>query len=118
MKVYQNKTIISICRFFGSKTIEYLNLFSFCIIYNTIKPDAETINHEQIHSAQMRELLFLGFYLMYVYFWIKDFIKYRSSSHAYYVIPFECEAYESEYNKNYLKTRKHFAWIKFVGWYA
>ena len=63
------------------------------------------INHEKIHGKQQLELLIIFFYLIYVVEWI--FKKYRN-------ISFEREAYINEKNLDYLKSRKHFAWLKLM----
>ena len=57
------------------------------------------LNHENIHGAQQKELLLIGFYLVYLIEWI--FKGYRKVS-------FEVEAYQNEGNDNYLKSRKLF----------
>ena len=66
-----------------------------------------TVKHENIHTAQMRELLFLPFYIIYVLEWfIQLFIHPKS---AYRSISFEREAYANQTDINYLTNRKHFA---------
>lgn len=60
-----------------------------------------TINHELIHFEQQKELLFIGFYLLYLYYWIKK--GYRGN-------PFEKEAYAKAASGNYLIYREKFAW--------
>lgn len=70
-----------------------------------------TINHESIHTAQQKELLFVGFYLLYLLEWIYRLIFHTKT--AYRGISFEREAYENEKNLDYLKTRKHYSmWRK------
>lgn len=67
----------------------------------------QSINHEKIHTAQMRELWYVGFYVLYLLEWI-----YRLAFHtrtAYRGISFEVEAYEHQYDYDYLKSRKRFA---------
>lgn len=66
-------------------------------------------NHERIHAAQQKELLLVGFYIIYLYEWIRNLIRYKDSAKAYRMISFEAEAYLNEYDLNYLKRRKHFA---------
>lgn len=58
------------------------------------------INHEKIHSAQGRELLWIGFYLIYFFEWlVRLFINGKDK--AYEMISFEREAYENERNLDY-----------------
>lgn len=74
------------------------------------------INHELIHTAQMKELLYIGFYIWYFVEWIiQVFINIKDIKplkKAYYQIKFEKEAYIYQYDKDYLKTRKHYNWLK------
>lgn len=64
-------------------------------------------NHEAIHTAQMKELLYVFFYVIYFLEWLYRLIFHTKT--AYMGISFEREAYENEANPNYLDTRKHFA---------
>lgn len=74
-----------------------------------------TINHELIHTAQMQELLYIGFYLWYFVEWIIKLIYYRNWDKAYRNIGFEKEAYQHDreyYLDNcYLKRRRHYQWL-------
>lgn len=64
-------------------------------------------NHEAIHTAQMKELLYVFFYVIYFLEWLYRLIFHTKT--AYMGISFEREAYDNEANLNYLDTRKHFA---------
>lgn len=69
------------------------------------------INHEAIHTAQMRELLYIGFYICYFAEWAAELLKFGKNS--YDNNSFEEEAYAHEKDFDYLKTRKRFAqWRK------
>lgn len=72
------------------------------------------LNHEAIHTAQMRELLYAGFYLLYALEWLWRvlFTRDRFTHAAYRSISFEREAYANEENLHYLNTRKHFTNFK------
>lgn len=70
------------------------------------------INHEKIHTAQQRELLFVPFYLLYLIEWLVRLVIYRDSKKAYYNISFEREAYRHGDDLSYLKRRRHYAWLK------
>lgn len=65
------------------------------------------LTHEAIHTAQQRELLYIGFYLLYLLEWIWQIII--PPKGAYRWISFEREAYANERNFNYLNGRKRFA---------
>jgi hypothetical protein len=73
-----------------------------------------TYNHEKIHLVQQRELWVVGFYILYVWYWLKAVAIGKTGRDAYYAIPFEKEAYENEKNLKYLKTRKPHAWKGFI----
>lgn len=81
---------------------------SFCgIIFarTSSKPlSKETINHENTHLEQQKELLFIGFFIIYL---IEFLFK------GYYGISFERESYINQNNLNYLKTRKHYSSFKY-----
>lgn len=70
------------------------------------------INHESIHIAQQGELLVIPFYILYVTEWIVKLLFHGKK--AYYNISFEREAFTNEYDKNYLQTRKPYAWFKYI----
>jgi len=70
-----------------------------------------TLNHEKIHIRQQAEMLVIGFYIAYAYYWLRARLYYHLDNHtAYMAIPFEIEAYDMEENFDYLKSRKWFAW--------
>ena len=68
-----------------------------------------TINHEAIHTAQMREMLYIFFYLWYAMEWL---VRLFGKGNAYRNIAFEKEAYAHEQDKYYLKRRRPYAWLK------
>lgn len=70
--------------------------------------NAAELNHERIHTAQMVELGFVGFYLWYVVEWLWLFMRYRNWLKAYFGIRFEREAYRHQGDMGYLKRRKHY----------
>tara|TARA_A100001515_G_scaffold80527_1_gene63864 strand:+ start:162 stop:491 length:330 start_codon:yes stop_codon:yes gene_type:complete len=72
------------------------------------------INHERIHLKQQRELWVIGFYLLYVLFWLINLVRYRDTATAYYELPFEREARVNESDWVYLLNRKRFAWTKYL----
>ena len=65
----------------------------------------EILNHEKIHFAQQKELYIIIFFIMYLYWWIRF---------GYKNIPFEKEAYGNQKNLEYLKTRKKYAYKKYM----
>lgn len=83
-----------------------VSVFIFIIFKDEeTKNDPEVLNHERIHLWQQFEMLFLFQWLAYLYFkWTRG---YRNN-------PFEEEAHTNDKNLSYLKTRKFWAWTKYV----
>ena len=91
-----------------------INLFGVVFARKEHNPLSDrTINHEKIHTAQMREMLFIFFYIWYTIEWIVRFIKTGHSNLAYLTISFEKEAHQHMHEKEYLNRRKLFSWIKY-----
>lgn len=103
MKIIRNNII----PFPGYKA---MNLFGVLFVRSNAKINDTTINHERIHTAQMRELLYIFFYLFYVIEWIIRL----PFGNAYRNISFEIEAYNNQYNLNYLKSRRRFNFLKYI----
>lgn len=92
-----------------------INLFGILFVRNGVRIDDYLINHELIHTRQIRELLYVGFYIVYMLMWFALLFRYRFNIHlAYLHIPFEKEAYANQYNLQYLNVRKPFNWRKYL----
>lgn len=90
-----------------------INLFGFVFARSEKKPLKEqTINHEAIHTAQMRELLYIGFYLWYVVEWLVKLFIYGKE--AYRNVSFEREAYTYDAYEGYLTIRRPYKWIQLI----
>ena len=72
------------------------------------------INHEMIHTAQMKEIGYVLFYVWYLVEWLIKLVKLGDSNKAYRAISFEREAYGNEKNLIYTITREKFAWRKLI----
>lgn len=88
-----------------------INLFGVFFVHPNVCVDERLINHERIHTAQMRELLYLPFYLIYLTEWVFRLV---TKENAYLNIGFEREAYRHEHDPHYLERRKHYAWVKYM----
>jgi len=88
-----------------------INLFGILFAPKGTIISIRTLNHEAIHTAQMREMLYVFFYLWYLIEWL---IRLFGKGSAYRNISFEKEAYLYEHHKSYLKNRKHYCWFKFL----
>ena len=105
----------------NSKIPEYLSIFInigaitlYPFIISRDEMDEITINHEKIHLAQQRELWLIGFYLLYVYYWLRGKWSGKTSLAAYLSIPFEREAYHMQEDMDYLKKRPKQAWMRYL----
>ena len=85
-----------------------INLFGVMFARKNAHISQRTIRHEEIHTAQIKELLYVFFYILYLLNWIVNLFR---SGNAYRNIAFEREAYKNENDVNYIKTRKQFNWI-------
>lgn len=125
MKIIYNK-------FIPLKGYKAINIFGVLFVKNGTKNLSKVdINHEEIHTAQMVETLWVGFYLLYVLEYLihlifdkpiiknyrKSFIKINNDflNRIYHSVSFEKEAYLNQNNLDYLKTRKHYSWLKYFG---
>ena len=86
----------------------YLAICLFGLIFSVRPLSPSEYNHERIHAAQQKELLYLPFFLWYVMEWFVLLIKFRNGKKAYFNIRFEKEAYKHQNDLDYLKKRKHF----------
>lgn len=104
MKIIRN-SIIPIGKSFGA-----INLFGILFVKKDMCVTPQVINHEMIHTAQIKELLYLPFYLIYVGEWLLRLLQYRGCYlEAYRNISFEKEAYANGDDLGYLKHRRRFA---------
>ena len=101
MKIIYNNVI----PFKGFKAI---NLFGIVFVRKGCKMNNIDINHEKIHSAQMKELLYIPFYIVYFIEWLIRFLYLGNFDKAYRSTSFEVEAYYQQYDLKYLKNRKHY----------
>ena len=92
-----------------------LSFFIFIWVSRVTKDEVKLVRHEKIHFLQQLEMLFIFHWLLYAFFYVLA----RAKGHGHYVSyrhnPFELEAYEHEGDDAYLKTRKLFAWIRYIG---
>ena len=101
MKIVYNNWI----PFSGFKAI---NLFGVLFVRNGKILSEKDINHERIHTAQMKEMLYIGFYVWYLVEWTIKLFVYGCD--AYRNISFEREAYDNDDYLDYLNARDAFAW--------
>ena len=89
-----------------------MNLFGILFVRKGARVTDRMIRHEGIHTAQMKEMLYVFFYLWYILEWaVRLFMK----GNAYRNISFEREAYGNENNPLYLEEeRKPYGWVGYL----
>jgi hypothetical protein len=96
------------------KGFSAINLFGILFVRKNARLSEKTLNHERIHTAQIKEQLYAFFYLWYVIEWMIRLIRYRDSYKAYRNLSFEREAYANDDNLTYLENRKPFSFLKYL----
>ncbi len=115
MILVRNTRLLKIITF-NSKWIIAIALFPFVIMRKELPEciDAESIiQHEAIHIRQQIELAIVFFYLWYVLDYLKNRIRGMSHFDAYAHIIFEKEARSNMQRKDYLSSRKAFAFLRY-----
>ena len=107
MKIIKNKII-------PPRGFTYVNLFGVLFTRRDKSISDKTLNHEQIHTEQMKEMLYVFFYLWYLIEWLIRLIIFRDSHKAYRAISFEQEAYANQENLTYLEGRKRYRWLSYL----
>ena len=107
MKIVENKYI-------PPKGFIALNLFGVIFCRDASLLTRVVKNHEKIHTEQMKELLYVLYYIWYFIEWLLKLIWYLDSHAAYRNISFEREAYKKEKNLAYISKREKYAWLKYV----
>lgn len=105
MKIIRNKII-------PIKGFRAINLFGILFVRGNAEINDVVLNHERIHTAQMREMLYAPFYVWYVIEWLIRLIIDKKT--AYRSIGFEKEAYQNQHNLSYLKERKIYSSLKYL----
>ena len=111
MKIIRNK-------FIPFKGFKAINLFGVMFVRGNAPIGDKTIRHESIHTEQMREMLYVPFYVWYITEWAIRSVAWgfgkKQNDSPYYRMGFEKEAYANEHDKEYLKNRKPYAWLKYL----
>lgn len=105
MKIVKNK-------FIPLPGFSAINLFGVVFTRCNTELSDVTINHESIHTKQMKELIYIVFYLVYLIEWLIRSVQEKSFKKGYRKVSFEQEAYSNGSDLEYLKVRKPYAWLK------
>lgn len=90
-----------------------INLFGVLFVRKGVTVNQRMINHEFIHTKQMKELWYIGFYLWYLIEWIIRLFQYKGHE-AYRNICFEREAYDNDFYMYYMISRKPYTFLKYL----
>lgn len=106
--------LIVIFKYFVPKGYKAITIFPFIFTKNAIcKSNVVLMNHEKIHLRQQIELLIIPFYLWYGLEYLVHLIRLKDKRGGYRAISFEEEAYENEFDLNYLKKRRFWNFLTF-----
>ena len=84
----------------------------FFLVFSRGEMSDTTKRHETIHFQQMLETFVIGFLALYLWDYLKGYIKYKDGRTAYSRIRAEQEAYLTEHCSSYLShQRRRYAWI-------
>ena len=72
------------------------------------------LRHEEIHTKQWKELIYIFFPIWYAIEWTIRLFAFKGAHNAYRNISFEREAYEHQADPDYIITRERFAFIKYI----
>ena len=86
----------------------YLAICLFGFVFSIRPLNPTELNHELIHAAQQKELLYVPFFIWYGIEWVILYFRYKDWENAYYNIRFEKEAFTHQRDLNYLMQRKHY----------
>lgn len=106
-----------ITKYIIPKGFRGLTVFPFVFVkYPSDKENKVFVNHEKIHLRQQLELLILPFFILYTLEYLVRLVQYRNKNLAYLNISFEREAYDKESDLDYLKKRRFFTFLKYIGY--
>ena len=106
MKIIENKLI-------PFKGFCAINLFGYLFCRDKREINDVVVNHEEIHTSQMKELGYIPFYVLYFIEWL---IRLLFKGNAYRNISFEREAYTNQSDESYIARRKKYSYIKYIKW--
>ena len=106
----ENSSIPKVLSFLAPIRINAIALFPFVFVRSRMFPS--TKRHETIHFQQQIETLVLGFYIIYLWDFLKNLLKGQKGREAYLNIRAEKEARENQHTSDYLVNRKRWQWLK------
>ena len=98
-------------RMLPPRRYDAINILGLLFCRPTTQITAELVRHEQIHTRQMIEMLFVGFYLWYLVEWL---VRLPLPGNAYRMLSLEREAYDHMDEPDYLRQRRPYAWTAYL----
>ncbi|MGB5943714.1 MAG: hypothetical protein WBG71_12600 [Leeuwenhoekiella sp.] len=106
---------VIVVKWWRGKRFAGVSIWPFIFVkHDKLTQQKRFINHERIHLRQQLELGILPFYLWYLLEYAIRLIQYQNFHLAYRNICFEREAYKNDRHLEYLKTRKTWAFFKYL----
>lgn len=88
-----------------------VTLFPF-VLYKGEPLTEREVRHETVHLWQQAVLLVVPFYVLYLFFWAVNLVRFRNAGRAYREIPFERSAYRLEAKEGLAWMTMAFDWLK------
>ena len=82
------------------------------VLYRDGELSEAEMRHETVHLWQQAMLLVVGFYVLYLTFWVIGLLRYRDAQKAYRKIPFEQSAYQLERREGLTAWEMGWNWMK------
>lgn len=90
----------------------YINILGK--VYTKVRLLPYEINNEKIHSFQIKELYYVGYYILFVIEYLIKLLFTFSFKRAYNEVSFVKERFDKQRDYNYVKCRTKYAWIKYI----
>ncbi|MEE9573703.1 MAG: hypothetical protein V3W20_11685 [Candidatus Neomarinimicrobiota bacterium] len=116
LKIIKSEKFIKVASWFSGSNIIGIQVFIWLLVHDLEYWGKHTmkLNHENIHFQQGKELLFIGFWLLYALNYLINLFVYNFDRRmAYKNIIFEKEAYKMEGITDYISKRKPYDFIKY-----
>ena len=114
LKLIQSDLVIKISSWISGSNIIGTQILFWLFVHDlkSWKNKPIRLNHENIHFEQGKELLFVGFWLLYSLNYVINLFRYKFDNRkAYRNIVFEKEAYDMERDLTYISKRLSYNWI-------
>lgn len=103
----------NIVNYFLPSRFAAITIWPFIFVRSDVILTPQLENHERIHLVQQKELLIFGFFLLYLFEYFTNLLRFPTADEAYRNISFEREAYSKENYLTYLQFRKSYSWIDY-----